>query len=65
MQPLAQLVKTKPGHVYRFEGGDRWTDLGSPDKANAISAMAVYEVNCMLLPRSIAWQDRALAESEY
>jgi outer membrane protein assembly factor BamB len=31
------------GHVYRFEGADRWTDLGSPDKANAVSAMATFD----------------------
>jgi hypothetical protein len=31
------------GHVFRFEGGEKWTDLGSPDKANSISAMAVFE----------------------
>lgn len=31
------------GHVFRYEGGDRWTDLGSPDAANAVSAMAVFQ----------------------
>jgi hypothetical protein len=30
------------GHVYRYEEGDRWTDLGTPDKANSISAMTVF-----------------------
>ncbi len=34
--------QNEAGHVFRYEGGDRWTDLGSPDKANAISAMAVH-----------------------
>lgn len=33
---------TEAGHVFRFEGGEKWTDLGSPDKANSISAMAVF-----------------------
>ena len=31
------------GRVWRFEGTDRWTDLGSPDRANAISALTVFE----------------------
>lgn len=30
------------GHVYRFEDS-QWKDLGSPDVANAISAMAVFD----------------------
>lgn len=30
------------GHVFRYEGGDRWTDLGSPDAANAVSAMTTF-----------------------
>jgi hypothetical protein len=31
------------GHVFRYEGSDRWTDLGSPDRANSISAMTAYQ----------------------
>ena len=31
------------GHVYRFAGGTRWVDCGSPDVANAITGMAVYQ----------------------
>ena len=34
--------ENEAGHVFRFEGGEQWTDLGSPDKANAISAMTVF-----------------------
>ena len=30
------------GHVYRYGGGTRWIDCGSPDLANAITGMAVY-----------------------
>jgi len=35
--------ENQKGHVYRFEKDQQWTDLGSPDEANAISAMAVFE----------------------
>jgi hypothetical protein len=35
--------ENEAGHVYRFAGGDRWTDLGCPDKANSISAMASFD----------------------
>ncbi|GIT31374.1 MAG: hypothetical protein Ct9H300mP1_34200 [Planctomycetaceae bacterium] len=31
------------GHVYRYKGGTRWVDCGSPEKANAITGMAVYK----------------------
>lgn len=34
--------ENQKGHVYRFEKDQQWTDLGSPDEANAISAMAVF-----------------------
>lgn len=34
--------ENQKGHVYRFEKDQQWTDLGSPDDANAISAMAVF-----------------------
>ena len=37
--------KDQAGHVYRFEGEDQWTDLGSPDEANSISAMATFDGN--------------------
>lgn len=30
------------GRVYRFEGQDRWTDLGAPSKANAVTSLAVF-----------------------
>jgi hypothetical protein len=33
---------TEAGQVYRYEDDDRWTDLGSPDAANAVSAMTTY-----------------------
>ncbi len=30
------------GQQYRYAGGTRWIDCGSPDKANAITGMAVF-----------------------
>ncbi|HUQ70428.1 MAG TPA: LamG domain-containing protein [Planctomycetaceae bacterium] len=30
------------GHVYRYDGTNRWIDCGSPDKANSITAMAAW-----------------------
>ena len=30
------------GHVYRFDGGTTWTDLGAPWKSNGVTAMASY-----------------------
>jgi hypothetical protein len=31
------------GHVYRYETGDQWTDLGSPDLCNTISALGEHD----------------------
>jgi hypothetical protein len=30
------------GHVYRYEGDQRWRDCGSPDRANGVTALAVH-----------------------
>jgi hypothetical protein len=30
------------GHVYRFDGREKWTECGTPDKANSITAMAAF-----------------------
>jgi hypothetical protein len=30
------------GHVYRYDGPGRWTDLGSPDRANSITGVAAF-----------------------
>jgi len=32
--------KDQAGHVFRFDGPGQWTDCGSPDKANSITAIA-------------------------
>ncbi len=52
------------GHVFRFEGNDRWTDLGSPDKANAISAMAVYDGSLYVASSKYRLAGSGLNESE-
>ena len=30
------------GHVYRYDGGTRWVDCGSPDRCNAVTSLAAY-----------------------
>lgn len=52
------------GRVFRFEGGDRWTDLGAPDKANAISAMTVFEGSLYVASSKYRLAGSSLAESE-
>jgi hypothetical protein len=42
------------GHVYRYDGGARWTDCGAaPDRANSIGSLAVY--NGKLYAGSMRW----------
>lgn len=52
------------GRVFRFEGGQRWTDLGSPDKANAVSAMATYNGSLYVASSKYRLAGSALAESQ-
>jgi hypothetical protein len=52
------------GRVFRFEGGDRWTDLGSPDAANAVSAMAVFNGSLYVASSKYRLAGSALPESE-
>src|SRR5690606_19787476 len=35
--------KDESGHVYRYDGGETWTDLGSLDGANSVTALAQYK----------------------
>jgi hypothetical protein len=35
--------KDQSGHVYRFAGGEKWIDCGSPAPCNAVSGFAVFE----------------------
>ena len=30
------------GHVYRYDGGSRWVDCGSPDRCNAVTSLAAF-----------------------
>ncbi len=30
------------GHVYRYDGNAKWTDCGSPDRCNAVSALGQH-----------------------
>jgi hypothetical protein len=30
------------GHVYRYDGGRRWVDCGSPDRCNAVTSLATF-----------------------
>jgi hypothetical protein len=52
------------GHVYRWEGADRWTDLGSPDRANAISALAVHDGSLYAASSKYRLAGSSLSESE-
>ncbi len=52
------------GHVFRYEGKKGWTDLGSPDKANAISAMAVYRGSLYVASSKYRLAGSALVESQ-
>ena len=52
------------GRVFRFDGGDKWTDLGSPDKANSVSAMAVFEGSLYVASSKYRLAGSSLAESE-
>ncbi len=56
--------KDESGHVFRYEGDDRWTDLGSPDKANSISAMVVYEDQLYVASSKYRLAGSSLSESE-
>ncbi len=51
------------GHVFRYAGKDGWADLGSPDKANAISGMAVYNGALYVASSKYRLGGSALAES--
>ncbi len=33
----------KTGHVYRYAGGTKWLDLGSPDQANAVFCLCEFQ----------------------
>ena len=61
---LAMRGQTEAGRVFRYEGGDRWTDLGSPDRANAVTAMAVHEGQLYVASSKYRLAGSSLQESE-
>ncbi len=56
--------ENETGRVFRFESGNRWTDLGSPDKANAISAMAEFNGSLYVASSKYRLAGSALSESQ-
>jgi outer membrane protein assembly factor BamB len=52
------------GRVFRYETLDRWTDLGSPDQANAISALAVFDGQLYAASSKYRLAGSSLSESE-
>jgi len=52
------------GHVFRFDGDVRWTDLGSPDIANSISAMTVFDGSLFVASSKYRLAGSSLAESD-
>lgn len=52
------------GHVFRFDGDDRWTDLGSPDHANAITALSSYQGQLYVASGKYRLAGSSLTESE-
>lgn len=56
--------KDQAGHVFRYDGTGKWTDLGSPDKANSITAMATTPEGLFVGSGKYRLGGSALAESE-
>lgn len=52
------------GHVYRYDGTNKWTDLGSPDRANSITGMAAWNNSLYVGSGKYRLGGSALAESE-
>lgn len=52
------------GRVFRWDGADRWTDLGSPDRANAVSALAVYNGSLYAASSKYRLAGSSLSESQ-
>jgi hypothetical protein len=55
---------TEAGHVFRYEGDDRWTDLGSPDAANAVSAMTTHNGDLYVASGKYRLAGSSLSESD-
>lgn len=52
------------GHVYRWNGSDEWTDMGSPDAANAMTALASFNGSLYAASGKYRLAGSSLAESE-
>ncbi len=52
------------GHVFRWEEGDRWTDLGSPDACNAVSSLASFQGSLYVATSKYRLAGSSLAESD-
>lgn len=52
------------GHVYRYDGTNQWTDLGSPDRANSITSMAAWNKSLYVGSGKYRFGGSALTESE-
>jgi hypothetical protein len=52
------------GRVYRFDGGGKWIDCGSPDRCNSASSLAVYRGELYVGTGKYRLRGSALSESE-
>jgi hypothetical protein len=52
------------GHVYRWDGSDRWIDLGGPDACNSISSLASFGGSLYAASSKYRLAGSALPESE-
>ncbi len=56
--------KDQAGHVYRYDGTGKWTDCGSPDRANSITAMCAGNGELFVGSGKYRLGGSSLAESE-
>ncbi|REK12361.1 MAG: LamG domain-containing protein, partial [Planctomycetota bacterium] len=56
--------RDQAGHVYRYAGGTRWTDCGSPAPCNAVTALAEFEGKLYAGTGKYRLAGSALAESD-
>lgn len=56
--------KNQSGHVYRHADGGRWTDLGAPDRSNAVTALTAFRGQLYVGTSKYRVAGSALPESE-
>lgn len=56
--------KDQRGHVYRWDGEDHWTDVGSPDACNSISSLASFQGSLYAATSKYRLAGSSLTESE-